>query len=105
MSNEVPKELPKESPKEVSPSKSLVMNLRQQLMQVIPFSEMKPEHVDFFIKSAKEHYFAPEEIILEPIHGEVKQLFSFVRAVLFQDEAWPMKRVGRMRLRQVNYSL
>ena len=78
MSNEVPKELPKESPKEVSPSKSLVMNLRQQLMQVIPFSEMKPEHVDFFIKSAKEHYFAPEEIILEPIHGEVKQLF-FIR--------------------------
>ena len=71
MSNEVSKELPKE----VTPSRSLVMNLRQQLMQVIPFSEMKPEHVDFFIKSAKEHYFAPEEIILDPSHGEVRQLF------------------------------
>jgi len=67
-----------EVPKEVTPSRSLVMNLRQQLMQVIPFSEMKPEHVDFFIKSAKEHYFAPEEVILEPAHGEVKQLF-FIR--------------------------
>ena len=71
MSNEVSKDLPKE----VTPSRSLVMNLRQQLMQVIPFSEMKPEHVDFFIKSAKEHYFAPEEIILDPSYGEVKQLF------------------------------
>ncbi|MEY3875190.1 MAG: hypothetical protein RIR50_361 [Pseudomonadota bacterium] len=67
-----------EVPKEVTPSRSLVMNLRQQLMQVIPFSEMKPEHVDFFIKSAKEHYFAPEEVILEPAHGEVKQLY-FIR--------------------------
>ena len=78
MSIEVSKELPQESPKEVTPSKSLVMNLRQQLMQVIPFSEMKPEHVDFFIKSAKEHYFVPDELILEPADGEVSQLF-FIR--------------------------
>ncbi len=64
--------------KEVSPSRSLVMNLRQQLMQVIPFSEMQAEHVDFFIKSAKEFYFGPDELILDAAHGPVNQLF-FIR--------------------------
>jgi hypothetical protein len=32
MSNEVSKDLPKDLPKEVTPSRSLVMNLRQQLI-------------------------------------------------------------------------
>ena len=35
-----------EMPKDLSPSKSLVVNLRQQLMQVLPFSEMQAEHID-----------------------------------------------------------
>ena len=64
--------------KEMSPSRSLVMNLRQQMMQRIPFSEMQEEHVDFFIKSAKEFYFGPEEVILDPTRGPVTQLF-FIR--------------------------
>ena len=61
-----------------SPSKSLVKNLRQQLMQVMPFDEMQEDHVDFFIKSAKEFYFSPNELIIEPAHGPANRLF-FIR--------------------------
>lgn len=67
-----------EMPKDLSPSKSLVVNLRQQLMQVLPFSEMQAEHIDQFIKSAKESYFEPDEIILDPNHGSIGRLY-FVR--------------------------
>lgn len=64
--------------KEINPSKSLIINLRQQLMQVLPFSEMQEAHVDFFIKSAKEFYFEPDEIILDPSKGPVGCLY-FIR--------------------------
>ncbi len=64
--------------KEINPSKSLIINLRQQLMQVLPFSEMQEAHVDFFIKSAKEFYFEPDEVILDPSKGPVGCLY-FIR--------------------------
>lgn len=67
-----------EIPKDLSPSKSLVVNLRQQLMQVLPFSEMQAEHIDQFIKAAKESYFEPDEVILDPNHGPISRLY-FVR--------------------------
>jgi CBS domain-containing protein len=64
--------------KEVTPSRSLVINLRQQMMQVLPFSEMLPEHVDLFIESSKECYFAPDEMIVSPESGPVQSLY-FIR--------------------------
>jgi CBS domain-containing protein len=42
-------------------SPSLVQNLRQQLMQRLPFSEMAIKDVDFFLISALEAHFAPSE--------------------------------------------
>lgn len=61
-----------------SPSRSLVFNLRQQLSQVPPFSEMEPAHVEQFITASQEFYFEPEEVILEPASGPVDILY-FVR--------------------------
>jgi CBS domain-containing protein len=56
-------------------SPSLVQNLRQQLMQRLPFSEMAIKDVDFFIQSSSEAYFAPNEVILAPDDGVPKYLF------------------------------
>ena len=50
-------------------SSSLIQNLRQQIMQRLPFSEMAPSEVDFFIESSCEVYYAPNEVILSPADG------------------------------------
>jgi len=65
-------------PSSSTPSKSLVINLHRQLIQVMPFAEMDPAHVDLFIESSAEHYFEPDEVILQPSSGPVDTLF-FVR--------------------------
>ncbi len=67
-----------ESPQTSTPSKSLVVNLHRQLVQVMPFAEMDPAHVDLFIESAAEHYFEPDEVILQPSSGPAQTLY-FVR--------------------------
>ena len=43
-----------------SPSGSLLANLRRELAQAPPFSQMDAAAVDFFITHAQEQYFAPE---------------------------------------------
>ena len=50
-------------------SSSLIQNLRQQIMQRMPFSGMAVADVDFFIQSSCEVYFAPTEVILSPADG------------------------------------
>ena len=59
-------------------SAALGAALREQLSRHLPFSEMRPEHVDRFLAAAQEVYYAPEEVILEPAMGEVGHLF-FIR--------------------------
>jgi CBS domain-containing protein len=56
-------------------SPSLVQNLRQQLMQRLPFSEMAIQDVDFFLTSSTEAYFAPSEVILAPADGPPNFLY------------------------------
>ena len=58
-----------------SPSNSLVQNLRQQLMRVLPFSKMVIADVDFFLRHSIEAYFAPGETILSPADGVPKDLY------------------------------
>ena len=59
-------------------SHSLVQNLRQQLMQSLPFSKMAQKDVDFFLTSSREAYFAPKEVILSPVDGSPQYLY-FIR--------------------------
>ena len=56
-------------------SPSLVQNLRQQVMQRLPFSQMAIEDVDFFLTSSSEAYFAPDEVILSPADGPPRDLY------------------------------
>lgn len=57
------------------PSHSLVQNLRQQLMQGLPFSKMAQKDVDFFLRASSEAYFAPKEVILSPADGAPQFLY------------------------------
>jgi CBS domain-containing protein len=66
---------PTEKVKTTPLSHSLVQNLRQQLMRVLPFSKMVPQDVDFFLCHSVEMYFAPEEVILSPADGVPQALY------------------------------
>lgn len=59
-------------------SAALAAGLRDRLSPYLPFSQMRPEHVDRFVASAQELYFAPEEVILQPDDGVVQHLY-FIR--------------------------
>ena len=50
-------------------SSSLVNGLVEQLVTVVPFSEMDKESVELFIKNCDEQYYEPNEIIIEPNAG------------------------------------
>lgn len=56
-------------------SKNLLDNLRQPLMQTLPFSQMQVADVDEFLTHCREMYFAPDELILSPANGPVRNLY------------------------------
>ncbi len=58
-----------------TPSTSLVGNLRIELMRHAPFAQMAPAQVDQFIAGARQAYFAPDEVVLEPSMGPVQSLY------------------------------
>ena len=62
----------------LTPSTSLLNNLRAELMRFAPFAQMDPAHVDRFVVGSTQCYFEPGEVVLEPTHGAVKQLL-FIR--------------------------
>ena len=64
-----------QSTQHISSSHSLVQNLRQQVMQSLPFSKMAEADVDFFLKQSREAYFAPKERILGPADGPPQFLY------------------------------
>ena len=59
-------------------SSSLVNGLVEQLVTVVPFSEMDKESVELFIKNCDEQYYEPNEIIIEPNAG-VPQCLYLIR--------------------------
>lgn len=65
---------PQRSP-ELSPSSSLFANFRQELTQHPPFAQMAAADVDYFLSQARQHYFAPDEMLTGPDSGVVQQLF------------------------------
>ena len=58
-----------------TPSSSLLANLRQELGRYTPFSQMAAADLDYFLGHARQQYYAPGEILVEPASGEVTQLF------------------------------
>ena len=65
---------PNPNPPKLTPSASLLANLRSELTRLLPFSRMQPEHVDAFVAGASQRYFAPGEVLLEPSQGPVSAL-------------------------------
>jgi CBS domain-containing protein len=48
---------------------SLISGLSEQLMKVLPFSDMALDDVSCFIEACSEQYYSPDEIILSPESG------------------------------------
>jgi CBS domain-containing protein len=62
-----------------TPSPAMVANLRAELMRFAPFAQMAPAHVDRFVVGSAECYYAPGEVVLDPSHGTVTQLWLIRR--------------------------
>lgn len=63
----------------MSPSSSLVSNLRVELMRFAPFSQMDPAHVDRFVAASVQAYYEPGEEVLAPARGAVTHLLYIRR--------------------------
>ncbi|MBT9457618.1 MAG: CBS domain-containing protein [Burkholderiaceae bacterium] len=57
-----------------TPSRSLLTQLRAELMRQPPFSLMGADDVDAFLSTSTQAYFAPGEVLLSPQQGVVQQL-------------------------------
>jgi CBS domain-containing protein len=60
------------------PAAGLLDALRPELMRHPPFAQMQAADVDFFIRGSRQLYFAPGEVVQEPAHGAVREVF-FIR--------------------------
>lgn len=56
-------------------SSALTAALRERLSRYLPFSQMRPEHVDRFLSASSELYFEPGEVILQADAGAVEHLY------------------------------
>ena len=59
----------------LSPSPSLLANLRQELSRMPPFAQMDEGATDFFLTHAEQRYFGQGEAIVSPADGPVPHLF------------------------------
>ena len=66
----------------IRPSGSLLENLRQELARHAPFAQMAAADLDYFLSQASQQYFAPDETVVEPAQGEVKQLIYIRRGAV-----------------------
>jgi len=60
---------------QVLASSALAAALRERLARYLPFSQMRPEHVDGFLAASSEVYFEPGEVILQAESGPVDHLY------------------------------
>ena len=66
----------------VRPSGSLLENLRQELARHVPFAQMAAADLDYFLSQSCQQYFAPDETLVDPGQGEVKQLIYIRRGAV-----------------------
>lgn len=68
------------------PSPSLIAQLRTELVRMPPFSRMPGDAVDFFIIRSEQRYFAPQDTLLSPQDGPVRELFYLRQGVVAEEE-------------------
>lgn len=59
---------------DATPAATLLEQIAAELAPHPPFAEMEPAHVRQFVAGAREAYFAPGEVVLEPAMGPVRDL-------------------------------
>jgi CBS domain-containing protein len=59
---------------DTTPAASLLDQLSADLMHHAPFAQMRAEHVRQFVAGAREAYYAPGEVVIEPASGVPTQL-------------------------------
>jgi CBS domain-containing protein len=59
---------------DTTPAASLLEHLSAELMRHAPFAQMLPEHVRQFVAGAREAYYAPGEVVVEPSSGPATEL-------------------------------
>jgi CBS domain-containing protein len=64
---------------DTTPATSLLEQLSAELTAYAPFAQMRPAHVRDFVAAAREAYYAPGEVVLEPAMGPVRQLLLLRR--------------------------
>lgn len=67
---------------DLSPSGSLLGNFRKELAQHAPFAQMAKADLDYFLSHTSQHYYAPEDVLIEPTSGRVTQLFYIRRGTV-----------------------
>ncbi len=58
----------------LTPSTNMVAQLRTELCQHLPFSQMVPAHVDQFVQASTQVYYAPHELVMDPASGIAEHL-------------------------------
>ena len=66
----------------MTPSPTVMANLRQELRRHAPFAQMSTAGVDAFIAASEEVHFAPDENLLAPADGAVECLFYVRRGAV-----------------------
>lgn len=62
------------APTEPAPSLSRLAALCDELMRHAPFAQMQPAQVEALLGAAREACYAPDEVVLEPAAGAVREL-------------------------------
>lgn len=62
----------------MTPSVNMLAQARAQLRRHAPFSQMRLDHVDQFLRAAKQVYFAPKEVLVSPVSGVVQHLYCLI---------------------------
>jgi CBS domain-containing protein len=58
---------------------SLIAQLRAELMRHVPFAQMSAADVDALVSASQQAYFEPGEVLLDPSHGTVQEVFIIRR--------------------------
>jgi CBS domain-containing protein len=64
------------------PAAALVAQLRGELMRRPPFDRMAPSDVDAFLAHAELRYYAPDEVVVQPGSGPVREVYYIRRGAV-----------------------
>jgi CBS domain-containing protein len=70
------------APTSPSPASSLIAQLANELRAYAPFAQMEMAHVLSFVAACQQRYFAPDEAVLSPSDGAVKELIYVRRGAI-----------------------